>query len=132
MQSFDNLTDENFLLFAIKAYDSPNYVMSEFEEDIKRLDYLKRLFFRYVEYGELKERLIINHIIILSNVFGVVFLAKMLFLKFDEKHHSIIKTFLLFLNIMPDKIFGVNGKTIHSSDILIDMKIADILRNKIK
>lgn len=129
MHLFDDLTHENFLLFAIRAYDNPNYVMSEFEDDIKRIDYLKRLFFRYVEYGELKERLIINHIVILSNVFGVQFLARMLFLKFDEKHYSIIKTFLLFLNMMPEKIFKVNGKTIHSSDILVDMKIADILRN---
>lgn len=126
---FQDLNDDNFLLFAIKAYDNPNCLTSEFEEDIKRIDYLKRLFFRYKEYDDLKERLIINHIIILSNVFGIKFSAKMLFYKLSDQHYSALKTFLLFLNIMPDKIIGINGKTLNSSDISVDIKIANVLRN---
>lgn len=127
--SFNDLNDDNFLLYAIKAYDKPNCVMSEFEEDIKRFDYLKRLFFRYKEYNDLKERLIINHIIILTNVFGPENTIRMLFFRLGEKHFSYLKTFLLFLNLMPDKIRGIKGKIIISSEIPIDMSIANILRN---
>ena len=127
--SFNDLNDDNFLLYAIKAYDKPNCVMSEFEEDIKRFDYLKRLFFRYKEYNDLKERLIINHIIILNNVFGPENTIRMLFFRLGEKHFSYLKTFLLFLNLMPDKIKGINGKNIISSEIPVDMSIANVLRN---
>jgi len=127
--SFDNLNNDNFLLYAIKAYDKPNCVMSEFEEDIKRFDYLKRLFFRYKEYGDIKERLIINHIIILSNVFGPEAAVRMLFFKTEEHYYSIIKTILIFLNIMPKIIRGIDGRNIHSSEILLDNFIVDVLRN---
>ena len=85
-------------MFAIKAYNKPNCIMSEFEEDIKRIKYVKRLIKKYVVTGDLKERLILNHIIILSNVFGIEATVRMLFLKLDEKHYPILKTFLLFLN----------------------------------
>jgi hypothetical protein len=126
---FDDLNRDNFLLYAIKAYDKPNCIMSEFEEDIKRFDYLKRLFYRYREYGELKERLIINHIIILSNIFGPECAVRMLFFKIDEIHYSILKTILLFLNIMPNRVQGINGKNINSSDIALDLNLVNILRN---
>jgi len=76
-----NLNDENFIMYAIKAYNKPNCVMSEFEEDIKRIKYIKRLIKRYSITGDLKERLILNHIIILSNVFGIEATVRMLFLK---------------------------------------------------
>lgn len=127
--SFNDLNDDNFLLYAIKAYDKPNCVMSEFEEDIKRFDYLKRLFFRYKEYNDLKERLIINHIIILTNVFGPECATRMLFFRLGEKHFSYLKTFLLFLNLMPERIKGIKGKNIISSEISVDMSIANVLRN---
>ncbi len=125
---FDNLNDDNFLLYAIKAYDKPNCVMSEFEEDIKRYDYLKRLFFRYKEYGDLKERLIINHIIILSNVFGPEAAVRMLFFKIEEHYYSIIKPVLIFLNIMPKIVKGINGKNIYSSEIFLDPFVVSVLR----
>lgn len=131
LDPFDDVNDDNFLLYAIKAYDNPNCIMSEFEDDIKRFDYLKRLFYRFREYDDLKERLIINHIIILSNVFGPECAIRMLFFRLGEKHFSYIKTFLLFLNIMPNTVKSINGKPIISSEILVDMKIANILR-KIK
>lgn len=126
---FNDLNNENFLLYAIKAYDRPNCIMSEFEEDIKRFDYLKRLIYRYREYGELKERLIINHIIILSNVFGPECAARMLFFRLDETSYPIIKTVLIFLNIMPEIVKSINGKHIYSSDIPLDNTLVKVLRN---
>lgn len=127
--SFDDLNNENFLLYAIKAYDKPNCIMSEFEEDIKRFDYLKRLIYRYKEYNDLQERLMINHIIILSNVFGPDCVVRMLFYRLDENSYPIIKTILVFLNIMPDIVKGVKGKHIYSSDIPLDNNLVQILRN---
>jgi hypothetical protein len=126
---FYDLNNENFLLYAIKAYDKPNCIMSEFEEDLKRFDYLKRLIYRYREYNDLQERLMINHIIILSNVFGPDCVVRMLFYRLDENSYPIIKTILVFLNIMPDMIKGVKGKHIYSSDISLDNNLVQILRN---
>ena len=87
----DNLTDDNFMLYAMKCYDSPNAIMSEFEEDLKRIKYIKRLIKRYKTTGELKERLILNHIIILSNVFGTRNAVRMLFFRLDEEDYQILK-----------------------------------------
>ncbi len=125
---FENLTDDNVLLFAIKAYDKPNCILSEFNDDFKRINYLNRLFNRYENFNEIRERLIINHLIILRNVFGSESLVRILFLKVCKRHYSILKTYLLFLQIMPDKIKGINGITIISSDIPVDMKIVKVLR----
>lgn len=125
----DDLNDDNFLIYAMKAYSSPHCIMSEFESDIKRTKYLKKLFRRYKATGDLKERLILNHIILLYNVFGVEAATRILFYKIDERDYDILKTFLLYLNYMPDKVFGIKGKMIHSSDILIDLHIAEILRS---
>lgn len=102
--------------------------MSEFEEDIKRIKYIKRLIKKYLATDDLKERLILNHIIILSNVFGVEATVRMLFLKLDRKLYPILKTFLLFLNYMPDMIYGIDGKTILSADITVDIKVGAKLR----
>ena len=68
---FDNLTNDNIMLYAVKAYDKPNYIMSEFKEDMKRFNYLKRLFKRYRKLGELREQLVLNHLVVIYNVFGV-------------------------------------------------------------
>ena len=95
---FDNLNDDNFLIYAMKAYESPNTILSEFEDDLKRIKYVKRLIKKYKLTGDLRERLILNHIIVLSNVFGVEPTVRMLFFKFDEEDYHILKTFLLFLN----------------------------------
>jgi hypothetical protein len=127
--SFENLTDDNILLYAAKAYDKPNCIMSEFSDDMKKLNYLKRLFHRYRKHGEIKERLILNHIVILNNLFGPEATSKLLFFSMNEQDYSALKTFLLFLNIMPNRIRGINGKDIISSNILIDMEVADNLRN---
>lgn len=126
--TFDDLNDDNFLLYAMKAYSSPYCIMSEFESDLKRIKYLKRLFRRYKATKILKERLILNHIILLYNVFGVEAATRTLFFKIDENNYDILKTFLIYLNYMPNKVKGINGTDIDSSDILLDMDVADILR----
>lgn len=125
---FDDLTEDNFIMYAMKAYSSPHCIMSEFESDLKRTKYLKRLFRRYKITKGLKERLILNHIILLYNVFNAEAATRILFFKIDEKDYDVLKTFLIYLNYMPDKVKGINGKDIISSDILIDMNVADILR----
>jgi len=125
---FDNLTEENILLYATKAYDKPNCVMSEFLEDMKRFNYLNKLFMRYRKYDELRERLILNHLMVLYNVFGPEAVSRLLFYKVEKEDYSPLKTFLLFLNIMPEKVKGINGSDIISSYIPVDMKIANKLR----
>jgi len=125
---FDDLSDDNFVMYAVKCYTSPNCLMSEFEGDIKRTKYLKRLFRVYKVTKILKERLILNHLILMNNVFGPEPTTRILFYKIDERDYDILKTFLIYLNLMPDVIRGIRGKNINSSDIQINMHIADILR----
>ena len=123
----DDLNDDNFTIYAMKCYSSPNCIMSEFESDIKRTKYLKRLFRRYKVTKSLKERLILNHLILLNNVFGPKPTAKILFYRIDERDYDILKTFLVYLNIMPEVITGIRGKTIQSEDILVEPNILEIL-----
>lgn len=127
----ENLCDENFLIYAMKAYDKPNCIMSEFEEDLKRIKYVKRLMKRYRVTGDLKERLILNHLIVLANVFGVEASVRMLFYRFDREDFDILKTFLLFLNYMPTTVAGIRGTNIYSGDITIDLFVAKRLRDNI-
>jgi hypothetical protein len=125
---FDELNEDNFMMYAMKCYAAPNCIMSEFEGDIKRTKYLKRLFRRYKVTKTLKERLIINHIILLNNVFGPDVTARILFYRIDERDFDILKTFLLYLNILPEVVRGIRGKSIHTTEIPVDMNIAEILR----
>jgi hypothetical protein len=124
----ENLCDDNFIIYAMKSFDKPNCIMSEFEEDLKRIKYVKRLIRRYRVTGEMKERLILNHLIVLSNVFGVESSVKMLFYKLDREDYDILKTFLIFLNFMPKVVLGIRGINIHSADISVDFFVAKKLR----
>jgi hypothetical protein len=126
----DDLNDDSFMIFAMKTYDKPHCVMSEFEEDLKRIKYIKRLIKRYKVWGEdeLKERLILNHIIVLSNVFGIESTVKMLFFKFDTEDYPILKAFLIFLNFMPVQVKGIKGANINSVDVPVDVFILTRLR----
>ena len=126
--SFDELSSENIMLFAVKSYDKPNCIMSEFKEDMKRFNYLKRLFYRHRKVGEIKEQLIMNHLMVLYNVFGVEAATRLLFYKIAKEDYPALKTYLLFLSCMPEKIKGIKGHDIISSEIPVDMKIANILR----
>ena len=128
--SFENLTNDNVMMFAIKAYDKPNCILSEFKEDMKRFNYLKRLFRRYRKVDELREQLVINHLVILCNVFTPEIATRLLFFKMSKDDYSTLKTYLLFLSCMPEKVKGIKGQDIISSEIPVDMKIADILRKK--
>ena len=125
---FDDLNDDNFLMYAIKCYTSPHCIQSEFDGDIKRTKYLKRLFRRYKITKSVKERLILNHIILLNNVFGPEATARILFYRIDERDYDILKTFLAYLNIMPDVIKGIRGKNIYTQDIPLETNILEILR----
>lgn len=126
--SFDDLTNENIMIYAMKVYDKPNCIMSEFKEDMKRFNYLKRLFRRYSKVGEMRERLVLNHLVVLYNVFGVESATRLLFFKMAKSDYSALKTYLLFLSCMPDVVRGIKGQDIISSEIAVDMNIAEILR----
>ena len=96
------LNDDNFLIFAIKSYDNRGCLgMSDLEEDLKRFKYIKRLFRRYETTDVLSERLILNHLVVIYNLFGVKAATDMLFLKIDKKHWPQLKSFLIYLNVMP-------------------------------
>ena len=128
--SFDDLTNDNILIYAVKAYDKPNCIMSEFKEDMKRFNYLKRLFKRYRKIGELREQLVLNHLVVIYNVFGPEVATRLLFFKMAKDDYSALKTYLLFLSCMPERVKGIKGHDIISSEIPVDMTIADILRTK--
>lgn len=125
----NDLNETNILSYMISSYNNPQCVsMEEFEDDIKIPKYIKRLINRYVSFGELKERLILNHIILFYNVFGNEAATRILFFKMEECDYSILKTFLTYLNVMPDVVEMISGKNIISSDIPISQEIADRLR----
>jgi len=99
---FTELTSENFLLFAIKHYENPQAVTKEdFEKDLNHFKYIKRLLKRYRNTGELKALLLLNHFIILYNIFGEGTTA-MLFYKIEEEMWEIMKTFVVFLDRLPE------------------------------
>ena len=127
--SFDDLSNENFLIYAVKAYDRPNCIMSEFKEDMKRFNYLKRLFKRYRKFDELRERLVLNHLVVLCNVFSPEIATRLLFFKVAKEDYSALKTYLVFLSVMPERVKGIKGVDILSSEIPIDFKIAEVLRD---
>ena len=103
MADFKILTPETIDIFAKRHYDNPSDVNGEeFEDDMKRFKYLKRLFRKYDTSKEFKSRLIINHIIILANVFGIESATTLLFFKIDKQHWHLLKTVLIFLNYMPE------------------------------
>lgn len=131
MDDMIDLTPDTVMIYAVKSYDKPTYIKSELQEDLKHLSYVRRLFRRYHQYGELRERLILNHIVILYNIFGVPAATRLLFYHTRQDDYTILKTFLVFLSYMPERVHGINGNTIHSSDLQVDPIIADALR-KIK
>jgi 5'(3')-deoxyribonucleotidase len=122
------LTNENFLMYAIKHYDNPSCSgLKEFDDDLKRLRYIKRLLGRYKATGDIKERLVINHLVVLYNVFGVDATTNMLFFKIQERFWPELKTFLVFLNYMPEQL-NLKGQLVKSADIALDQNIVELLR----
>ena len=100
------LNDDNIVYIAMKNYQNPSCKnIEEFQEDYNRIKYVKRLFNRYEQSGVLRERLILNHIITIYNVFGVEASSRMLFNRLDDRQFSILKTFLVYLNYCPENKF---------------------------
>lgn len=126
----DKVDESNALLYAAKHYENPNcFDTVEFYEDLNRFKYIKRLLNKYTESGDLKDRLIINHLTIIYNVFGVEAGTRLLFLKLKE-HLHLIKPFLNLMGTCPEtvKSIGIEGKDIHTSDIIECMKVVKILK----
>ncbi len=99
---FNELTEDNFILFAIKHYENPQSVTKEdFDKDLNHFRYIKRLLRKYKNEGELKTHLLINHFIVLYNIFGDA-ATPMLFYKIEKELWSPMKTFILFLNKFPE------------------------------
>jgi hypothetical protein len=120
------LTESTFLLFASKYYDNPNCAdIVEFDEDLKRFQYLRKLFGRYRQDNDLKERLILNHLIVIYNIFGPE-ATNMLFMKLHD-YHEYLKPFVVYLNFMPQYI-SYEDVTIHRDNINADEKISELLK----
>jgi hypothetical protein len=120
----DKLCPSNFVLYAMKMYSNPLCTgIDEFKEDIMRVKYIKRLLLKYRNNGELRERLILNHLIILQNVFGAEACTRILFYKLPKELHSYLKAFLEYLQYLP-----VDIPEIDLSKINTDHRILKILQ----
>ncbi len=116
------LDDDNLLNYAMKHYDNPECKsIEEFQEDLTRTIYIKRLFRKYKSSGELKERLILNHIIIFYNVFGIEASTNILFFKIEDEFWPLLKTFLVYLDMFPEN-------DIQKIKIPLDNTVIEILR----
>lgn len=125
---YENLTEENFMLFAAKYYENPHCTdLLEFHDDLKRIRYLKRLFKKYEQTGELKERLILNHLLVLYNVFEHRAMTRILAFKLYEQL-KYLKPFLIFLNYWRTDLGSVDGRQVIDADISLDENIVQKLR----
>lgn len=119
------LTEETFIVFAMNNYSNIQCItLAEFEEDLKKITYVKKLLYRYKNNGELCERMILNHLIVIFNVFGNASL-KMLFFRIEEELWNYLVTFLIYLQRMPEQLPDSNIKT---SEISLDQGIIERLR----
>jgi hypothetical protein len=127
---FDDLSDDNFLMFAMKEYNDIQCTdIEEFYDDLKKIKYIKRLFNIYKNNGQLKERLILNHLIVFFNVFPIQSGTRILFYKIEKSFWPMLKTFLVFLDRMPETIDSIRGEMIRTSDIQLDEGIVTRLRS---
>lgn len=121
------LDSKNFLDYAIQNYENPECKnMEEFFEDVNRVKYVKRLFSRYDQDGDLKSRLIVNHLIIFNNVFGLIPSSRILFYKVDEKYYSLLKSCLFFVERLPTNIPEVNLSEIPLNHIVLNTLREDL------
>jgi|TARA_R110000744_G_scaffold121151_1_gene225666 hypothetical protein len=118
MSLFDDLNDKNYLMFAMKYYNNPQCTsVEEFHEDLNKIKYVKRLFNRFLDTGELRTILILNHLIVIYNVFENEAATRMLFFRVEKKFYSILKPFLIFLNRLPETVRGIDSSDIQTSHI---------------
>jgi hypothetical protein len=130
MKAFENLTLKNSLLFAMKCYDNPQCLdEEEFIEDYKRLKYVKRLCRRYLATGRISERLMLNHLVLLNNVFTAPASARLLFLKCsDPRMYRVLKAFMSYMGTLPDVVTGIDGEDIYTEGIPNDEKLTTKLQ----
>ena len=124
------LTEDNFLLYAAQYYDNPQCVSTEeFRADLKRIFYIKKLCTKYKEGKGNYTRLLLNHIIVLNNLFGPLATTRMLYLK-ASAHFDVIKPLLIYIGIMQDTItnININNFKVYSTDIVMDEEIVNNLR----
>ena len=122
---FSSLNESNFIMYAMKHYENPTCTgIDEFHEDLNRVKYVKRLFRKYEKNGILRERLILNHLIILGNVFGPTASSRILFYKTEPELHSYLKTFLVYLNYLPKELENIDLDSIE-----LDQEIINHLRS---
>lgn len=123
------INEKNFILFCASHYDNYRFSSTEdFFNDLKRIKYIKKLITRYKDKGELKERLILNHIIVLNNCFGPDITCKIIFLKMKNML-IYIKPFLIFLNILPETLYNVGDKKVIDTNLIpMDSFIVQTLR----
>ncbi len=122
------LNDGNYMIYAAKAYERPGAVQSEFEEDLGRIAYIKRLLSKYQSTGQLKERLLLNHLVIFLNVFGILPGNRILFLKLDKTDWSVVKPFLIFIDSLVPVVQNIRGIDIHTDEIPLDKRAIEALR----
>tara|TARA_Y100001972_G_scaffold37911_1_gene46644 strand:- start:158 stop:544 length:387 start_codon:yes stop_codon:yes gene_type:complete len=126
----NKIDESNFILFAAQSYDNPQCMdETEFFDDLKRFKYLKRLFNKYKENGELKERLVLNHLTILYNLFNQG-ATRMLFFKL-RNYLDILIPFLVVLGRLPTKVegLGIQGRIVYTKDVEVDPYVVDLLRS---
>ena len=124
-----NLTKDNIVLFAARVYDNPGCVsLAEFQSDYKKVRHIKVLLNRYLNNKRVNVRLIINHLICMSNVFPGEATVKILFTEFDQTAWNIITTFLVFLNMLPDEPFIINGVLLYPNGFTIDDNLLQTLK----
>ena len=129
MNLFDDLNDSNIEPFCIKYYNNPQCLsMEDYHNDMRRFKYIKRLLNQFSNNNEIKVRLLLNHIIMVYNIFDNEAATRILFYKIDENHWDILKTVLIFLNRMPKNIKGINSRNIITSDIQLNDIIVTMLR----
>ncbi len=129
----ENLTDESFFAYALHSYSNPSCSgIDEFKEDVLRIKYIKRLIRRYHKTGSLRGRLLLNHIIGMSNVFRAEAVARLLFLRIEKKHWPALRTALEYLSLMPDVLVLINGQTIAHSKIPRDENLHNILVTEVE
>ena len=122
---FSSLNESNFIMYTMKHYENPTCTgIDEFHEDLNRIKYVKRLFRKYEKSGILRERLILNHLIILGNVFGPIVTSRIMFYKTEPELHSYLKSFLVYLNYLPKEL-----ENIDLDSIPLDQDIVNHLRS---
>lgn len=127
--NFDDINEDNIELYCMKFYDNPQCIgADDYRDDMKRFKYLKRLLNHYLSTHELKQRLILNHLIMIYNIFENDAATRILFYKIDETSWHVLKPFIIYLKRMPKIVRSIKGVNIRDSDITLDQHVVKQLR----